>query len=79
MRRLFSDRLSRPVDDIWTVRVLVLPAGESGTDPYRMGMSRFQFATLFALGILMTPCEVHIIPFQEKSSLGPMRAPINAE
>lgn len=26
----FLDRFSRPVDDIWTVRVLVLPAGEGG-------------------------------------------------
>lgn len=49
-----------------------------GIRSLRMGMSRFfSLLPLFALGILMTPCVRSTSShFREKSSLGPMRAPV---
>ena len=76
----FPDRLSRPVDDIWTVRVLVLPAGESGDQILTNGnVSFFQFATLICVGHTDDAvCEVHIIPFQGKPEELPRRASRNS-
>ena len=64
----FLDRFSRPVDDIWTVRVLVLPAGEGGEQILTNGnVTFFQFTALVCVGHTDDAVgEVNVIPFQRE-------------